>query len=292
MSIFDPIYLSILQRPITEVVIVGVLAGLVGCLAVLHQRVFFAESVAHGTFPGAIIGVVLGMRLVTDDMPNESKMQLLSLCLFVGALLACVPLSWLMHKLVAVSGLSSQASAGIVLTLGFALGYFFNKWFSPLPLKIASFLTGSVMSVNHADIISALVVLAITLLLLAGFGKQLVFFSFDGAGYRAAGLPAVLAEGIILSLVCATIVVVIPAVGTILSIALVAAPAAGLQPLVRSTTQLFWLAPVAGVGIGLTGLFVAVTADLSAGGTIALVAGIFYVICALIARFTTRRRSS
>ncbi|MBN9644077.1 metal ABC transporter permease [Corynebacterium mendelii] len=291
MSIFDPIYLSILQRPLLEVVIVGVLAGLVGCLAVLHQRVFFVESVAHGTFPGAIIGVVLGMNLVTDDMSNDSKMRLLSLCLFAGALLACVPLSWLMHKLVAVSGLSSQASAGIVLTLGFALGYFFNKWFAPLPLKIASFLTGSVMSVNHTDIISALVVLAIALIILAGFGKQLIFFSFDSAGYRAAGLPAAVAEGIILSLVCATIVVVIPAVGTILSIALVAAPAAGLQSLVKSTTQLLWLSPVAGAAIGVTGLLTAVQANWSAGGTIALVAGVFYVVCVVIAKATHRRHA-
>ena len=62
----------------------------------------------------------------------------------------------------------------------------------------------------------------------------------------------------------------IPAVGTILSIALIAAPAAALAPLVRSSRAFLVGAPVLGAFLGIAGLAIAVPARLSAGGTIAL----------------------
>ena len=54
---------EIVRLPLVEICIVGALAGLVGVFAVLKRRVFFAESVTHGTFPGAVLGVVVGSSL-------------------------------------------------------------------------------------------------------------------------------------------------------------------------------------------------------------------------------------
>ena len=62
----------------------------------------------------------------------------------------------------------------------------------------------------------------------------------------------------------------IPAVGTILSIALIAAPAAALAPLVRSSRAFLVGCPLLGAFLGIVGLAIAVPAKLSAGGTIAL----------------------
>ena len=53
--------IGILTLPIAEVVAVGVLLGIVGALAIVGKRVFFSESLSHGTFPGAVLGVV-GVR--------------------------------------------------------------------------------------------------------------------------------------------------------------------------------------------------------------------------------------
>ena len=75
-----------------------------------------------------------------------------------------------MHQLARIPGQSSQAAAGIVLTLGFALGYFLVKWFQPLPLRIESFLTGSVLNVQAADVIAAAVILLIAIAITAAEG--------------------------------------------------------------------------------------------------------------------------
>ena len=150
---------EIVRLPLVEICIVGALAGLVGVFAVLKRRVFFAESVTHGTFPGAVLGVVVGSSLSQGDH------HVLSLWLFAGAFALCVPLAGVMYALARIPGQSSQAAAGVVLTVGFALGYFLNTWFAPLPLKIEGFLAGSVLNVNVLDVSVAFAVLAVVMVI-------------------------------------------------------------------------------------------------------------------------------
>ncbi|MBH5300176.1 metal ABC transporter permease [Corynebacterium silvaticum] len=255
--------IDVLTLPILELISVGALCGLVGVFTVLKQRVFFTESVTHATFPGAILGVVI---LGRDG-------------LYLGALIMCILMAVAMRWLTRIHGQSSQASAGIILTVSFALGYFLNKWFAPLPIRIEGFLAGSVLTVRVFDVVVAGVVLVVSVGIVNSFQKHLVYYSFDEMGFRAAGGNVKLAESLILAMIVATVVCVIPAIGTILSIALIAAPTAGLHFLVSSPTKLLWLAPMVGVSIGLVGLGIAVAFNLSAGGTIAVVAGVFYGVC-------------
>ena len=184
---------DILRLPLLEAILVGALGGLVGCLAVLHQRIFFTESVTHATFPGAVLGVVCAVPLVTG-LGTVERHTVLSLCLFAGAAIMCIPMAWLMHQLARIPGQSSQAAAGIVLTLGFALGYFLVKWFQPLPLRIESFLTGSVLNVQAADVIAAAVILLIAIAITAAEGRKLVFYAFDQSGFQAVGLSGARAD--------------------------------------------------------------------------------------------------
>ena len=278
---------EIVQLPLVEICLVGALAGLVGVFAVLKKRVFFAESVTHGTFPGAVLGVVAGQAAGAGAGAGHGT---LSLWLFGGACLMCVPLAALMYALGRIPGQSSQAAAGIVLTSGFALGYFLNKWFSPLPVKIEGFLTGSVLNVTAVDVCAVAAVFVIVVAITLGYGRHLVFYAFDEQGFQAGGHRLAQAEWLILGMVVATVVVVIPTVGTVLSIALIAAPAAGLAPIVRSFVTLLLVAPIAGVGIGVAGLAVALWLQLSVGGCIAVMAGVFYAGCALVRGFRRHLR--
>jgi hypothetical protein len=267
---------GILALPIAEVIIVGALLGIVGSLAILGNRVFFAESLSHGTFPGAVLGVVLGQFLGGD----------LSVWLFVGAAVFCIPLALLMRYLTSLTGISATAAAGIVLTLGYALGVFLLRWFQPLPLKVEGFLTGSLLTVSHADVAIAAGVGVGAVVSLVLFGRRLVLYYFDPVAFvvsvRDARWWLAVVEGVTLGLLCASMVVAIPAVGSILAIALLVAPAAGVQILVSDFRQLVIWSGVAGVGIGAVGLTVAVYWSLSAGGTIAVTAGLFYLSCRLL----------
>ena len=263
---------DIVRLPLFEIIVVGALCGLSGVFGVLRRRVFFAESITHSTFPSAVLGVVIAGMFTTDQ-------KMLSIWLFIAAFAICIPMTVLMRALTRIPELSGQAAAGIVLTLGFGLGYFFDRWFAPLPLHVDGFLTGSLLHVNTTDLTGASVVLAGVLLVTAGRGRHMIFRCFDADGCQASGIRGDLIDAIILTIILVSVVVIIPAIGTILSIALVAAPAAGLKRLVNTPTGLLIAAPIAGVTIGVAGLFFAVLANLSVGGTIAVLAGIFHLIC-------------
>ena len=264
--------LSLLIAPALHVTLIGALGGLVGAFAYLDRRIFFAESVTHGTFPGAVLGVVVAASLGF----GHSGM---SAALYVGAFLGTIPLVALMRYLASIPGISSQGAAGIVLTAGFAAGYFLATWFKPLPLAVSSFLTGSVMTVSPADVAWAGAVLTVALAVVAAGHRQLLAHCFDPVEPGAAR-GAARNERIILGLILAAVTVAIPAVGTILSIALIAAPAAALAPSARSARSFLIGCPLLGAALGLVGLGIAVPARLSAGGTIALLCA----VCVLASR--------
>lgn len=262
---------QIIALPIVEAIVVGALCGFVGSLALLNQRIFFTESITHAAFPGAVLGVVLTSMYTIDQ-------NVLSLGLFIGAAVACVVLSFVMYALSHLKGISSQASAGITLTVGFASGYFLNKWFAPLPLRIEGFLTGSLLNCTPADVASA----AVAFLLVAGIwiagAANLVHCSFDPINYRASGGKAGFIQGMVLALIIVTVSVIIPAVGTVVSVSLIAAPAAALKGRIASINKFVLACVVSSVLIALTGLALAVILKLSAGGTIAICAGAFFLI--------------
>ena len=273
--------LDILLLPIIEVVLMGLLAGLVGAVALVHRRIFFTESLTHATFPGAIVGVVAAAWFSRVTLGQRADFTLLSTLVLVGAALMCLPMIWLMRHLSRVPGVSSQSAAGVVLTFGFALGYFLNKWFSPLPLKVDSFLAGSVLNVSRVDVVAVGVVLVLTVLALMVAGRFLIFYSFDPLSYRASGLRPAWAEGTVMLMITLTIVMLVPAVGTILPIALIAAPAAALAPWTSTMRRLLVAAPLLGAATALVGLLAAVRLSLSAGGVIAVASGLVYVISAV-----------
>ncbi|WP_124054608.1 metal ABC transporter permease [Arcanobacterium ihumii] len=271
---------DVLFLPTIEIVLVGILCGLVGVLAILRRQIFFAESVTHGTFPGAVIGVVIGNHL-------SHSQSVLSAWLFVGALLGCIILTLLMNRLSSIPQLSSQATAGIVLTFGFSLGYFLNKWFSPLPLNIESFLAGSLLHVTIVDVIVTALVLLIVIVGISLALPRLTYFLFDDVGFSTSGHDAKISQRLILSAIVATMVVVVPAIGTVLSISLLAAPAASAKPFTKSVGHFLITSTILGVVIGIAGLTLAVIAKLSAGGSIATLAGVVYLASRMLA--TLRR---
>ncbi|WP_332881177.1 metal ABC transporter permease [Actinomyces qiguomingii] len=273
--------MELLALPLVEVVLMGALSGLVGALALMSRRIFFAESVTHATFPGAVAGVVAVTAAGTALTGARVGYEALSLAVVLGAVLACAPMIWLMRRLSEFPGVSSQAAAGIVLAVGFASGHLLSTWFAPLPLKVDGFLTGSVLNVNRADAASTAVVLAVTTIVVAATAHHLELYCFDALAYRAAGLDPRLPEWTILFLICLNIGVLIPAVGTILPIALMAAPPAAVRPWARSTPGLLVGSAALGAACCLAGLCSAILLQWSVGGTIAVTCGLAYVLSRL-----------
>jgi manganese/iron transport system permease protein len=109
-------------------------------------------------------------------------------------------------------------------------------------------------------------------------GKQIVFSTFDPAGFRAAGYREWPIELLVLALIAASVVSSLPAVGAILAIALIAAPAAAARLVVRSYRGVLLVAPLIGAASGVVGVLVSRGFAVAAGPSIALAATAFFAL--------------
>lgn len=248
------------ERALVAAVVIGALAGFVGALVVLRRRTFFAQALTHATYPGAVHAAALGVSVP------------------LGAAVASVVIVGVMTAIAGVRHQGAQVAAGIVLTGGFALGALLQAVIPGLPIQPESLLVGSILTVSESDILLATVVLVASVVLVAGFGTRIVFSTFDPAGYRAAGFRERPVEALVLGLTAATVVSSLPAVGAILAIALLAAPAAAARLVMPTFRGVLLAAPVIGAASGVIGVLVSRFAAVAAGPAIALAATSFLLL--------------
>ena len=260
------------EKALLAAVLIGALSGLVGTLVVLRRRTFFAQALTHATFPGAVAAALLGISIP------------------LGAALASVLIVGIMTALGRVRRQGSQVASGIMLTAGFALGVLLQALNPSLPVHVESYLVGSILTVTDGDVILAGAVLAVAVLAAVFLGKEILFSTFDRTGYRAAGYREWAIEALTLLLIAATVVSVMPAVGAILAIALIAAPAAAARLLVQSAAHIALLAPVIGAGSGVAGVLLSRALDVAAGPAIALTAAACFLLALGARALATRRR--
>ncbi len=266
-----------------EIILLGALSGIVGVLACLRKRVFYTQALTHATFPGAIVGVVLASKVLfnLDTFNSASKSHILSLSLFIGAAAMCLPMIYFMNAISKVKGQGSHTAAGILLTVGFGLGFLLLKLFQPLPVKVGSFISGNILTSNSLDIKITFISLIFTLILITVYGRRILFACFDETGFKVAGFNLEITDFIILSLITLTVVVAMPAAGSILSIALIVGPAAGAIYVTNSFWTALILAPLLDILAGCLGLWVSIQVGLSSGGMITIFCAVIYLSCVM-----------
>lgn len=246
-----------------EITLLGLLSGIAGSLIVVRRRSFFAVALSHATFPGGVIFAVLGYNLL------------------LGQALFALLLVLVMTALSRVPGQGRQVASGVVLALGFALGTLLTSLNPGLGVPVEALLVGSPLSVSSTDIAATAVVLVLAVLVSAAFARRILFHTFDPAGFAAAGFRVWPVELAVVGVIAAGVVVAMPAVGAILGVAILIAPAAAARLL---APRIEWVPPLAallGIGSGLAGLWASRQFDLAAGGAIGLATTLVFMAALL-----------
>lgn len=254
------------DRALVAAVLVGALCGLVGTVVVLRRRAFTTQALTHATFPGAMLAAAFGLPVL------------------VGAAVTSVILVGVVAALGRARQQGLHVASGIVLTAGFALGISMQAWFPDVPIQVESFLVGSILTVSDADLVVFGVVLLLAMIAVAVFGRLLVFSTFDPAGYSASGFRLRGMELLVLGMIAVTVVVAMPAVGSILALALIAAPAAAVLQLVNTASRAFIVAPLVGASCAVAGVFASRALSISAGGAIAVISALVFLGALVITR--------
>jgi len=259
------------ERALIVITVVGILTGLVGTFVVLRKRVLFAQALTHATFPGAVIGILLGLSLQ------------------LGAVVACALIVGAITLIGRITPGGAGAASGVLLAGGFAAGALAQAFGSTVPVDMTALLFGSVLSVSTTDGILAAVALVLTLLALVFAGKHIIYAMFDPEGYRGLGYEPSAMDALLMVLTTITVVVTMPAVGAILTIALFAAPAAAARALTARLGVMLVIAPTLSVASGVVGLLLSREFSVSAGACIALVATAVLGLALIAGRWMPQR---
>jgi ABC-type Mn2+/Zn2+ transport system permease subunit len=238
--------------PIAEVILAGALAGLVGVQVVLRRLSFFTMALTHATFPGVVAASIIGVNIL------------------VGGIVAGGIIALGVAALSRRRGQDSAAATGVLLSAGFALGAALVATQSGFSRELSTFLVGSILTVSRSDVLTTAVVLVLVAVVLLVSSRPLTFIAFDRSGAQAAGLPTGAWDVVLLLTIEVVVVTVVPAVGTILALSLIVAPAAAARLWSSRLPVITVLAVLLAIASGLTGLWVSTRWNIAAGAGISL----------------------
>ena len=234
-----------LHRAIAEVVLAGALAAVIGVQVVVRKLSFFTMALTHATFPGVVAASLIGVNI------------------FIGGLVAGAVVALAVAALSRRPGQNAAAATGVVLSAGFALGAGLVATQDGFSRELSSFLVGSILTVDTQDVIVTAVMLVVVSALLVLCARPLLYRGFDPAFARGWDIVLLLA-------IEAVVVTVVPAVGTILAVALIVAPAAAARVWSDRLPVITAVAVVLGIAGGLGGLWISYRWNVAAGASIAL----------------------
>ena len=253
-ALADSLGQSFFRLALLEAVLVGAVAGAVGVHVLLRRLPFFVVAMSHATFPGVVVGSLLGVSL------------------YAGGAAAGVVVALLIVVLGRLGRVDDSSAIGIVLAGSFAAGVLVLSAQPGASRDLSAYLVGSIVTVTRADLVTTAIVGALLLGLLAAFHKELVLGAFDPGGLTALGYPAAVLDTMVLIAVTVALVVCVPAVGTLLAVALLTVPALAARQWTDRIGPMTVLAAGLGAASGVIGLCLSAALDVAAGGAIALTA--------------------
>jgi ABC-type Mn2+/Zn2+ transport system permease subunit len=265
---------SVIERALTEAVLLGAVGGLVSVQIVLRRLPFFTLAMTHATFPGVVLAAVAGVDLYAGGG-------------LFGVLVVAGVLALSRRRE------DTTTAIGIVLSAGFALGVVLLSAQEGFSKDLTAYTVGQILTVGDGDLVAVALAGALVVALLGVAGRQLTFRAFDPGGYAAAGYRPVAVDAALLLTVEAVIVVAVPAVGAILAVAILVAPAAVARLWTQRIPLMTAIAVITGAGSGLAGVLVSGDYNVAAGGAITVAIGVVFALSlAATTMWRTLRRAA
>jgi zinc transport system permease protein len=257
--------LEMFQRALIAALLVTVVAGYLGNFLLIRNLALIGDGLAHVSFGGVAVGVVLG---ATGPLWY--------------ALLFSVIAAVLIHEMQTRELLTGDASIAIFLTGMLALGLVILRiWGGGITTDIEGYLFGNLLLIDSESFDLIFLISMVSLIALALMHNGLLATTIDPLAARVQGLP-VRSLGLLFSIITAAVVVsMVQVVGTLLVTALLVTPAATAQFLGKSfRTCVIWT-QVFGLLSVLLGLYLSAELETGSGSMIALVAAIIFALVAI-----------
>ena len=264
---------TFLQTAVAAALLSSIGCGVMGTYVVVKRIAFIAGSIAHSVLGGMGAAVYFGFNPIYGALPAA---------IVAALLIGWVRLNWRTQEDTLISALWAIGMAIGVLFIAKAPGY---------QADLMSYLFGNILLVPSESLWLMVTLDAMLLAIVAAYHRQFLAVVFDEEFARQRGIPVGFFYLLLLVLVAVTVVLMIQVVGLILVLALLTLPAAVAGHYVHSIGRMMLIATLLGAGLSIGGLALSYGPDLPSGPTIILLAGVVYVLSALLAQGLHRRRA-
>lgn len=273
--LLDPLSLDFVLRALIGGALVAAICGVVGTWVVIRGMAFLGEALAHGMLPGVALATLLGAPVL------------------LGAAVSAAAMSFGIGIVQRRAKLSYDTSIGMLFVGMLALGVIVISHSASFATDATAILFGDILAISTGDLVQLAVALVVTLAVAVLCHRALVAEAFDPRVASVLALRPRLARVALVALVTIAVVASYQAVGSLLVVGLLLAPAVAAGHWTRRIPATMALAAVIGAVAVLAGLLVSWHAGTAAGASIAAVAILTAgVSCVLRAAVRAARRST
>jgi ABC-type Mn2+/Zn2+ transport system permease subunit len=264
MNLLEPFQYSFMTDALLVGALVGAVCAVLSCYLVLKGWSLMGDAISHAVLPGVVLAYAAGLPLAVGA--------------FASGLLCAVATGWIKAN----SRIKEDTVMGIVFTGLFALGLV-------LVTKIESeahlmhILFGNILGIEREHLIETLAAGSLTLLILLPLRKSLLLFCFDAAHARAVGLRTGLLYYLLLSLLAATVVASLQAVGILLVVAMLVTPGCIARLLTDRFDAMLLVAAAASVLASCLGIYLSFFLNGATGACVVLCQSLFFALALVFA---------
>jgi ABC-type Mn2+/Zn2+ transport system permease subunit len=272
--LLEPFQFPFMVHAMSVGTVVGLVCAVLSCFLVLKGWSLMGDAISHAVLPGIVIAYAIGAPLAVGA--------------FVSGLLCAVATGFVKAN----SRLKEDTAMGVVFTGLFAFGLvIFTKIKTDLHLDHILF--GNILGIERRDMIETYVVGGITILAVLLLRRDLLLFCFDAGHARTIGLPTNLLYYVLLSLLAATVVASLKAVGIILVIAMLVTPGCVGFLLAERFGRMLAIATATAAFSCVSGVYVSFFINGSTAACIVLIQTVIFVLALCFApkRGLFRRRA-
>jgi zinc transport system permease protein len=248
----------------------SITAGIAGTYIVSKRMVFLSGGITHASFGGIGIGYFTGINPVLGAA--------------VFSILSALGVEYLSVK----QKIREDSAIGILWAFGMAIGIIFIYLTPGYTPNLMSYLFGSILTVNTADII-ALGLMSVILILYFGiFYRTILYISFDEVFARTYSPYVNVFKYITTSLIALTIVLNIRMAGVVLVISLLTIPPNIAMIFTKSYFNIVMWSVVAGFIGTAAGFAISFFAGIPTGATIIFTLVIIWLITKVFNQITKK----
>ena len=255
---------NFLQSALMAAIMVGIMSGIIGSFIILRGMSLMGDALSHSVLPGVAVAYMLGINIM------------------IGATVFVVVAAVLIGFVASHSKLKNDTSIGVVFSAFFALGFILISM-AQSSTNLHHILFGNVLAVSDSDLIETFIVLAVVVIFVILFFKELQITSFDNTFAKSYGLnTSVIHYGLMIVLTLVT-VSALQTVGIILVVAMLITPAATAFLWTNRLVNMLFLSSCFGAVASFIGLYLSYTMNWASGPAIVLVAAIIFLISFVVA---------